>query len=409
MKNLKESIFSFKERLVNIGKEEPLSKLSLVVIIALDLFILGVVFEGLHDHTQQITSPNEYVPNQCKEIFISKNWSETNFLSKLQDLVLSEYNNYSYRDDSILKSADTKVMHKSCQEFYTKVKLLADDKAIINLFASRQELVKQQDLLTRELKKSKDVYDTSLLEDIAEKKKKDDKLLAIKSTISSEKKELERITQKLIHNEGKINSDPKVSELNSMLNPDNRYRKEIIDDFKRFQVFYPLKELGWQLIFMLPLFFIFYIWSSLSVKKHNKVQTLISTHLLVVASIPIIFKIVEVVLDLIPHHFFKNLFNFLKSLHIIAIWHYLVIFFSVFIALFVVYIIQKKIFNKQRIQQKRVMRGACYSCGNKMPDEIQPYCPFCGARQFNTCKNCQEKTYVCGNFCKNCGEKVQEE
>ena len=81
--NIKDKIFSFKDRLVNIGSEEPLSKISLAVIVALDLFILFVVFQGLDDHTRQLTSPDEYVPYECREIFLNKNWSDANFLTKL--------------------------------------------------------------------------------------------------------------------------------------------------------------------------------------------------------------------------------------------------------------------------------------------------------------------------------------
>ncbi len=406
MTKIKESFFAFKDRLVNIGSEEPLSKLSLAVIIALDLFILFVVFEGLHDHTRQITSSDEYVPYECQEIFINRSWSDANFLIKLQGLVLSEHNNYSYRNDSLLKSTDTEIMHNSCREFYSKVKLIAENKELKNIFIKRQELLQQRDQLISSLKKSKDVYDTSLLENIADQDSTANGLPAIKSTITSHKTGIEVITQQLINTETRVKAEPLVADLRGMLSPDNQYRQEIVDDFKKFQAIYPLKELGWQLVFMLPLFFIFYIWSCRSVRKDNRVQTLIATHLLVIASIPIILKIVEVVLDLIPRHFLKNLFNILQSLHIIALWHYVVIFVSVCTGLFAVFIIQKKIFNKQRTQQKRLMKGACFFCGKNLPQGAN-ICPFCGTKQFKNCNNCQEPTYVCGNYCKNCGHESQ--
>jgi hypothetical protein len=405
MKNIKESIFAFKDRLVNIGSEEPLSKLSLFVIIALDIFILSVVFQGLNEHTKQITSPDEYVPYECQEVFIRRNWSSNNFLTKLQPLVLSGHNNYSYKYDSRLEQVKTEVMHNSCREFYTKVKLVAENQKLKNLFIDRQETLKQRGQLNKSLNQSKDVYDTSLLENIADPKKDSNDLTAVKTSITSYKSEIEVVTQRLINTEKTINGEPLITELRGMLSPDNKLRQEIVNDFKKFQKVYPLKELGWQLVFMLPLFFVFYIWSSRSVKKNSKVQTLIATHLLVVASIPIILKVMEVVLDLIPLHFFKNLFKLLKSLHIIAIWHYVVILISVCATLFAVYVIQKKIFNKKRIQQKRLMKGACYSCGRKLPNS-EHTCPFCGTKQQTNCHRCHEKTYVCGDYCKNCGTEL---
>lgn len=47
---------------------------------------------------------------------------------------------------------------------------MAKDRELKALFIDRQALLKEKDQLTRNLKKSKDVYDTTLLENIADKK-----------------------------------------------------------------------------------------------------------------------------------------------------------------------------------------------------------------------------------------------
>ena len=38
-----------------VGNEEPLNKLSLAVIILLDIFVLSLLFAGLDDHSGQLT------------------------------------------------------------------------------------------------------------------------------------------------------------------------------------------------------------------------------------------------------------------------------------------------------------------------------------------------------------------
>ena len=157
---------------------------------------------------------------------------------------------------------------------------------------------------------------------------------------------MEHLTKSLAAVDSNLDSAPQVVELWRMTQRDNLNRKNLIADFRDFEFWYPFKKLLWQLLFMLPFFSIFYLWSSYSAKKDNRIQTLLSSHLLVVASIPILLKVGEVVLDLIPNHFFKALFKILESMHLIAIWHYLVIFAAVGAALLAVYIIQKKIFNK---------------------------------------------------------------
>ena len=408
MDGIKSSISTFKNRLVNTGSEEPLSKLSLAVIIALDLFILFVVFEGLHDHTKQITSPNEYIPYECQEVFIRTSWSDANFLTKVQTIVLSDHNNYSYRYDTVLERAETEDMHSSCREFYTRVKLIAENQRLKDSFIDRQGLLKQKEGLTDSLNVSKDVYETSLLEKIADQDKNKNDLPAIKASIATHATRTEGIDQRLAVTEKLLNEDPLILELRAMVSPDNQNRQGMVNDFKEFQFSYPFKELCWQLVFMLPIFFIFYIWSSRSVKKDNRIQTLISTHLLAIASIPIILKVGEVVIDLIPRHFFKTIFKILTSLHIIAIWHYSVISVSVGAGLLAVYLIQKKLFNRQRIQQKRLMKGACYFCGKNLPQGADT-CPFCGTKQLKKCTKCEEETYVCGSYCRNCGYELSSD
>ena len=404
MFKIKDRLLILKERLTNIGNEEPLSKLSLVVIMALDLFILFIIFGGMYDHTKQMTYPGEYIPNECQQIFIKNNWSPENQLTKLQKLILSDYNSYSYGYDSQFSKNKIEVMHPVCKAFYAKVKLIKETKELETLFVSRQNLIKNQTQISYNFEESKNVSNTHLLTNIARKDNKTTPVLSIVKTIKTHTKKLEDITLKLSKIEEQINKTPEVMNLWEIISPNNRQRENIIEDFKKFQYWHPVKKLVWQFVFLLPIFVTFYLWSSISVKRNNNIQILISSHMLTVASIPIILRIIEVVLDLIPHVFFKKLFKVLESLHLIAVWHYIVIFGSVGIALFTIYIIQKKIFNKARIYQKRLIKGECCHCGKRLLNKVSN-CPFCGTKQLKVCNNCQEETDVGGPYCKNCGCK----
>jgi hypothetical protein len=62
---------------------------------------------------------------------------------------------------------------------------------------------------------------------------------------------------------------------------------------------FPVKRLAMQMIFLLPLFVVFYAWNNTSIRKGRGIQILVSSHLLVVSFIPIFFKIIETVLR---HH-----------------------------------------------------------------------------------------------------------
>jgi len=387
-------------RLTTIGEQEPLSKLSLAVLLGLDIFVLTMVFTGLDEHTRQLTSPSEYVPYKCQQVLINNNWSEENRLTELQRLVLRDHHNYSYRYNSIFDATKLSVMHPVCRSFYDQVKAIKDNKNIHQLFIKREALGKKQKKQRSNFKKSKDVYDTSMLTEIAGKPNKP--MSSVSTSVQHQSAQYELVNSQLMEIDMQLNRSAHILELWRMISPNSSQRKQLIEDYRNFQFWYPFKELLWQLVFMLPLFIIFYLWSAYSVKKHNQVQTLISSHLLVIAALPILFKVIEVVLDLIPHHFFKALFKILESLHLMALWHYIVIFGSIGAALLIVYLIQKKIFNKERVYQKRLMKGMCYICAKKLPHDADG-CPYCGTQQKHECGTCGKETYVAGPFCTHCG------
>lgn len=400
MKKLKQCIMKFKTRLTSVSKEEPLNKLSLATIIILDLFILTLVFTGLDEHTQQLTTAAEYMPPAAQSIFIDQAWNSANRISELQPLILADRNNYNYRYESPFEERKTKLMHPAGRMFYQQVKELSQDKELRALFLSRQNSVEEREKTENAFDQAKKSYDTQLLENIANASA--GAVNATSTTARQYAQKIDKLTGEIRAIEQKINFHPGIQKLWVLITPDDVARGKIISDYKRFQFWFPLKELGWQLIFLLPIFGIFYVWSVRSVKNDNSIQTLISSHLLVIASLPIILKVIELVVEIIPKHFFKNLFNILQTLHLMALWHYFVIFAAIIIGLSLVYFIQRKVFNKQKVIQKRLMKSACIFCNKRLPFGAK-FCPFCGTRQFEECTACKQETPSGGPCCIHCG------
>jgi RNA polymerase subunit RPABC4/transcription elongation factor Spt4 len=166
---------------------------------------------------------------------------------------------------------------------------------------------------------------------------------------------------------------------------------------------YPIKRLGMQMLFLLPLFAIFYAWNDASIRKGRGIQALISTHLMVVSFIPIFFKIIETVYDIIPKKLLKKLIELLESLKLVAIWYYFVIALAVAAALFVIYIFQKKLFSREKLMERRIAKGQCQQCGKQLPSGSQA-CPFCGFEQYKACSSCNRPTLVFGKYCRECGK-----
>ena len=398
--NFIKGALAFKGRLTRFNEEEPLGKLSLIIVILLDVFLLSVVFVGLEAHTSQLSSVQEYFPWECRQVLIENQWSDANKLDRLQSIVLDDYNNY-LRRDSFFDENKLGKMHPDCKEYFQSIKAIAEDQNIRNMFIDRQSLQRKLSDWRREHKIGKDVYDTQLLEKIADSESKPGE--SVTESMKQISKEYEKINSELIEISSKISSQPLVKDFFEQFGPSNSAKRDkLISDLKRYEVFYAFKEFCWQLLFLLPIFIAALFWYIRSTNKKFATQTLFSAHLLTIASIPILFKIIKLVLDLIPETFFRALFKFLEKLHIIALWHYLLIVVSLSVAILLVYLIQKKFFNKQIIYEKRLIAGKCCFCGKKLPPESER-CPFCGKNQKIQCPHCQSDTFLGGRCCINCG------
>ncbi len=291
--------------------------------------------------------------------------------------------------------------HPACRQLLSGIRRIREDEALVSVFRKRQITQKNRQQLANRFKDSKAVYDTRLLEDMAAGTESRH-LPAISENAKKRSEALDELDQLLSEYEKTISENPSVIEFSKTLEELSSRRETILSDIRQLDFWYPVKELAWQLVFLIPLFALFYVWNARSIQKRRHLQILISSHLLVVASIPILFKILELVLEIIPHRLLESLFDLLVSLKVIAIWHYIVIFLAVLLAFFAIYLIQKKLFSKVRIMQKRLMKGACYACGKNLPQQAFT-CPFCGKEQRMQCPVCEKDTYRAGKFCVHCG------
>ena len=169
MRSFLTRITQFRSKLTQLNDEEPVTKLALAVIILLDVFILSVLFGGLQDHTRQLVSPDEYLSLQCRQVFIDKDWTPANKMAKVQQLVLTDYSRYSYKHDSLFEASRLRKMHPLCGEFYEQARLIAEHGALKDLFVNRQQTAKKKGQLVKQYDSRNEVYDTKLLENIADK------------------------------------------------------------------------------------------------------------------------------------------------------------------------------------------------------------------------------------------------
>lgn len=373
----KDKVTKIKTHLTSLD-DQPLGKAALLIIIFLDIFILVSIFDGLDAHTRQLSSPDTYIPNTCREIVVNRQWNPTNRIDNLSQIIISASTS-PYRDEEKRKE-----QHSICVPYADLVDQIKNDKALISIFEDRTKSEREAKELQRAIDNLKGAYDTSLLETIAQQRESQTKVDATKKDFLEKTSALNALKARIASLEQTINSDAKVKLLWERLQGlQEQDRQKLIEELRNLNYWYPLKKLGMQMIFLLPLFMVFYAWNNKSIRKNRGLQTLVSSHLLAISFIPILCKIIETVYDIIPKKLLKKLIDLLESLKLVAIWHYLIIALAVAAALFLIYIFQKKLFSREKLIERRISKGDCQQCGKHLPAGSQA-CPFCGFSQFKT-------------------------
>jgi RNA polymerase subunit RPABC4/transcription elongation factor Spt4 len=394
---IKEKSAKIRANLTSLDNQ-PLSKAALIIILFLDIFILASIFNGLEEHTRQLRSPDDYIPYSCREIVISRTWNPTNRIDNLSNIVLSHGSGYYPIEEKKTER------HPICMPYLDLLDQIKNDKELANTFEDRGKFISETKELERVINNLKGAYDTSLLEAMAKQKEGRANVDKIRKDVRTKTGTLNTLKGQIEALELKINGNEKVKlfwqKLQSLRESD---REKLREDLRRMNFWQEVKKLGMQMIFLLPLFAVFYFWNNASIKKNHSIQILVSSHLLVVSFIPILFRIIDTVYDIIPKKLLKKLMDLLVSLKLIAIWHYLVIALAVAAALFLIYIFQKKLFSREKLIERRISRGQCQQCGKKLPNGSQA-CPFCGFVQFKACGNCGKPTHVHGKYCRECGK-----
>jgi hypothetical protein len=128
----------------------------------------------------------------------------------------------------------------------------------------------------------------------------------------------------------------------------------------------------------------------------------VSSHLLVVSLIPVFFKLVELVYDILLRKLLRHLVELLELLRLVAIWHYLLIGVAVLAVLALITLFQRKLFSCEKMMQRRIAKGQCQQCGLRLASDSR-YCTACGMDQYRVCESCNELTYVHGKYCRPAG------
>ncbi len=400
MKRFLRQVFR-KSRFIN---HEPLNKVSLIVIIIIDLFVLFNVFAGLNNISGWHLSPTEVYP--CRVAWDS--YRNTN----LDD-----------RDYRVLRLALAEraaaSMFKTVMQ-QTEIDRLGQVSQICLDYAERQDQVnrpenqsiqtqieqKQTEILRLEQANNniRSQYDSTLL----------DKIAGQDSNQSINQVSAEQAKQTLEQNQGSIsNLKAEITVLKAELAQklesirllnlvrDDALYRTLQKGQQQASFWYPSIQLSFQALFLLPLIAIALFVHRVALRRRSGLIALMSWHFLVIFFIPLLLKIFEFMQI---GAIFKVLFDWVAVIfgRLLFLVNYLYILMIPLVGFGIIKLAQTFVLNRQSQVTQRVQKRLCLGCAKKIRDQ-DAYCPHCGYAQYIACQNCHEMTYKHLSHCRSCG------
>ncbi|MGC1308598.1 MAG: hypothetical protein WA885_15335 [Phormidesmis sp.] len=381
---------------------EPINKVSLAVIILVDLFILFNVFAGLDDISRWPINPQQAYPcysewqsyredtSADKDYAVvegaiaPEEWQQQQRYSTLADGHLGKVSNICLQYESLRN----KVSSPQNEEISVQVN---NTQAEIYSFQNKNSTIRQQ-------------YDSTLLEEIAGQPREQSinavEAAQARAEIERNERAIAQREQTLAALKTELVSTAQSQSYLAILTNDEQFQK-LNKGYNRASFWHPSVQLFFQGLFLLPLILLALVVHRFAQRRNYGYVSLISWHLLIIFLIPLIWKIFEffqigflfqLIANLVEALFsgLRFLLNYLQILLIPVIGFGLIKFF------------QKVVFNTRLQATNRVQKMRCVNCAKHIRKHDM-HCPHCSYAQYHSCQNCHNPTYRHLSYCKHCG------
>ncbi|MDZ7957525.1 MAG: hypothetical protein RMY34_06410 [Aulosira sp. DedQUE10] len=401
IRHLLNQLFS-KSRTIN---NEPLNKVSLIVIILIDIFILINVFTGLDDISRWHLSPNQAYPCYSEwQNYRAKNSTDKDYeIAKIS--LLYNINNQSsfqqtYQQEetghlgkvstTCLQYADGKDKLKNSENQQT-IKSIDQKQANISNLEQANRTIRAQ-------------YDSTLLEKIAGQRREQSinqvGAEKTKQNLEQNKRQISTIKNEISTLKNGLVSKPESINFIAFLKDDNKF-SEVEKGYKQASFWYPSIQLGFQSLFLIPLILLAFSVHNFAQSRRYGLVSLISWHLLVIFFIPLILKIFEFLRFGVIFQFLVDIISAIFG-GLLFIISYVYILLIPLIGFGVIKFFQQVVFNAKLQAANRVQKSRCVKCAKKIRHQ-DSHCPHCGYYQYLECESCHNLTYKHLPYCKHCG------
>ncbi|MTJ06518.1 MULTISPECIES: hypothetical protein [unclassified Anabaena] len=383
---------------------EPLNKVSLIVIILVDIFILINVFTGLNNISEWHLSPYQAYPcytewdnyktqtTKNKDYEILRNSlpygsNEQRVRQRYQDVEVGHLGKVSEICLNYGESKD-KLNNPQNQKILTTINQTQDK---INSLEQANATIRQQ-------------YDSTLLEKIAGQSSANSinqvRAEKAKQELAQNSQKISTLKQEINNLQNQLLTKPESIAFLSFLKDETKFN-QVKKGYEDASFWYPSIQLFFQSIFLVPLILIALLVNNFSQNKGYGLIALISWHLLVIFLIPLILKIFQFLqIGII----FQFLFDVISSLFggLIFLISYAYILLIPLIGFGMIKFFQTVVFNPKVQAVSRIQKSRCIRCGKKIRPQDN-HCPHCGYYQYVECHNCHNLTYKELPYCHHCG------
>ncbi|MBD2728312.1 hypothetical protein H6G96_18820 [Nostoc sp. FACHB-892] len=396
------SQFFSRSRTIN---NEPLNKVSLIVIILIDIFILINVFTGLDDISRWHISPTEAYPCYSEwQNYRTKTTQDKDYEIVRLSLPYNLNNKLNFQQNyQRAEAGHLGEVSKNCLQYAGYKDKINDtqNQQIIKNIDQRQAKISNIEQANRTIKTQ---YDSTLLEKIAGQGREQSinqvGAEKAKQRLEQNNRQISTIKQEISNLKNELLAKVESTNFIAFLKDENQF-SEVDKGYQQASFWYPSIQLAFQSLFLLPLILIALSVHKFAQRRGYGLISLISWHLLVIFFIPLIVKIFEF---LQVGAIFQFLFNVISTLFggLLFLINYAYILLIPIIGFGIIQFFQKFVFNIKVQAASRVQKSRCVNCAKKIR-HLDTYCPHCGYYQNMECQNCHNLTYKHLPYCKHCG------
>lgn len=387
-----------------------LSWFALILLFALDGYILTLLFDGALNAGLMIDHADHRVSQTCASASEQLLNEE---LDDQADTIASFADTFSENRDKV--SHDFTNDHGEIAPLCVAIRdkwitaLSAALPQLLPLAKERSDQFEERRQTERSIAQLKSSYSDALLEKIAGQSRDDSILPAeanqIKGKLKTLNNTLDELRQKQQATTYAMVRQPAVATYLQYLQTaplKAEFAKEN-ELFARRQFWYPVKVIAAQAAFLIPLLLLAIFWNRRAIRKQQDTSILVSSHMILVCALPILLRLLDMLLNLLPHQLLFFLLERLTEWRLIFIWNYALIFACLAGGLLLIYIAQRTLFSAARLRLIRLRKAQCQACGEKLRTRDQGWCEVCGANQAAPCRQCGQPRRLLAFHCSHCG------